>query len=108
LAKKVIHALALAHLAPVIAIALFVEVRLQVLLAHPMMYAVNLPLEKPQAPSMPFTNNNLIFVLLVSVLGNGTGAKVAHQLSPCFSASALATATAGFMNALWVTSKTAR
>lgn len=47
-------------------------------------------------------------VLLVSVLGNGTGAKVAHQLSPCFSASAFATATAGFINALWVTSKTAR
>ena len=46
-------------------------------------------------------------VLLVSVLGNGTGARIAHQLSPCFSASALATATAGFMNALRVTSKTA-
>jgi hypothetical protein len=46
-------------------------------------------------------------VLLVSVLGNGTAAKVAHQLSPCFSAITFATAAPGVIGALWVTSKTA-
>ena len=48
MAEKVVHALAFAHLAPVIAIAHLVKVGLQVLLAYPMMYAVNLPFE--QAP----------------------------------------------------------